>query len=359
MKRERECEAPEACPPAAKERRVDPGPPAQNLNKDLTDALMEVAVTEKNSGQMAKFHVYQRAIHALRTYPKRVSSGEEARRLRSGAELDGIGVKIAKKIQELLDTGKLGRIEKARGDERTVAINLIARIPGVGPKSAKKFVDEDKVRTLDDMRRIEGKLNNHQRIGLKYFEDLEKKVPREEIAQIEAIVKKEAAKVDPRLACEAVGSYRRGLPESGDIDVLMTHPDYTTERKDRKDTGGLLTDLVARLRACGLLIETISEGFMQFMGICRLDPSKPARHLDLKLFPAESFHCGLLHFTGSGEHNRYMSTIALKNKFFLNEYCLCPVGTTGVRGDPLPISSEEDIFAYLGLDYKTPEQRCM
>jgi DNA polymerase/3'-5' exonuclease PolX len=33
------------------------------------------------------------------------------------------------------------------------------------------------------------------------------------------------------------------------------------------------------------------------------------------------------------------------------------VGSTGVKGDPIEVHSEEDIFELLGMTYKSPEQR--
>jgi len=38
--------------------------------------------------------------------------------------------------------------------------------------------------------------------------------------------------VDPKLTAEVCGSYRRGAATSGDMDVLMTHPEYISESQD-------------------------------------------------------------------------------------------------------------------------------
>lgn len=52
-------------------------------------------------------------------------------------ELDGVGVKIAKKIQEILDTGKLNKLDKMLAKPEIQAINLYCRISGVGQAAAK------------------------------------------------------------------------------------------------------------------------------------------------------------------------------------------------------------------------------
>ena len=54
-----------------------------------------------------------------------------------------------------------------------------------------------------------------------------------------------------------------------------------------------------------------------------------------------------------------MRSKALEVGFTLNEYCLRPVGSTGVPGEPLPVASEADIFDYIGMDYKKPANRNM
>jgi hypothetical protein len=43
---------------------------------------------------------------------------------------------------------------------------------------AQKLVDEHNVRTIADLRKMEDYLQNQQRIGLKYFEEFEERIPR-------------------------------------------------------------------------------------------------------------------------------------------------------------------------------------
>ncbi len=75
------------------------------------------------------------------------------------------------------------------------------------------------------------------------------------------------------------------------------------------------------------------------------------------MIPIESYWCGLLYFTGSDFFNTQMRIIALERGFTLSEYSICPLGETGVKGDPIPVNSEEDVFEVLGMKYKTPEER--
>lgn len=60
------------------------------------------------SKNIYKYNAYRKAATTLSELPERVKSGEEARKL------PGIGDKIAKKIDEFLETGKLRKLEDVR-----------------------------------------------------------------------------------------------------------------------------------------------------------------------------------------------------------------------------------------------------
>ncbi len=55
--------------------------------------------------------------------------------------------------------------------------------------------------------------------------------------------------------------------------------------------------------------------------------------------------------------NKNMRKIALEKGYTLNEYSLRKLGSGGFAGKALEITSEKDIFDYLGMDFKTPDQR--
>ncbi|QQP55655.1 DNA polymerase beta, partial [Caligus rogercresseyi] len=105
--------------------------------------------------------------------------------------------------------------------------------------------------------------------------------------------------------------------------------------------------------------DSLSHGATKFMGVCRLDPESRHRRLDLLLLPKEQFHCGVLYFTGSDAFNKKMRSHALERGFTLNEHSLRPVDSAMLPLEPLPVSSEEDIFDYISFDYKSPEERSL
>ncbi|OWR53327.1 DNA polymerase beta [Danaus plexippus plexippus] len=318
-----------------------------NVNADFCDFLMELADYEKNvSRNIHKYNAYRKAASVLAAHHKRIESGQQAKKL------NGVGEKISKKIDEFLQTGKLRKLENIHNDEKAQAISLLTRVSGIGPVKAADLIDKG-IKTLEDLNKNQDLLNHHQLIGLKYFENFEEKIPREEIQKIEAIIKKNILDLDCDYTITICGSYRRGASQSGDIDVLVTHP---TMKLDKEKIGEkLLKEIKEALGE--LIVDVISMGATKFMGVCRLSDGHLNRRLDIRLIPNEQYHCAVLYFTGSDVFNKNMRAHALEKRFTLNEYSLRPIGVTGVHGQPVPITSEEDIFDYIDYPYKKPEER--
>lgn len=108
--------------------------------------------------------------------------------------------------------------------------------------------------------------------SFRYFDDFEKKIPRAEIAQIEKILKNAIKELNSAYLITICGSYRRGKEESGDIDVLVTHPDYTSKVKDEKKKAISLKAIVECLEKKQLIIDTISLGSTKFMVLKQAKP---------------------------------------------------------------------------------------
>jgi len=47
------------------------------------------------------------------------------------------------------------------------------------------------------------------------------------------------------------------------------------------------------------------------------------------------------------------------NVFLLQSVNMVRAMYTGVLGEPLPVTSEQDVFDYIGMDYKEPHERNM
>ena len=105
--------------------------------------------------------------------------------------------------------------------EKNNPINIIGEIYGVGPKKAKELIDAG-ITSIEQLRGKPELLNDIQRVGLKYYEDILQRIPRAEIDDYKHVFSKEFS-TDSHF--EIVGSYRRGALDSGDIDVIITSTD--------------------------------------------------------------------------------------------------------------------------------------
>lgn len=184
------------------------------------------------------------------------------------------------------------------------------------------LVDEHKVTCIEDLFQLKHLLNHHQLLGLKFYEEFQQRIPREEVAEFEKIALKELNKLDPELKGTICGSYRRQAATCGDIDMLITHPKYTSRDK----LPDFLDKLVNRLKKINFLTHDISWGEVQYHGVCKLNKENALhRRIDILWIPYDQFFFGLLYFTGSGFFNIQMRRIALEKGYTLNEHEIVPI----------------------------------
>ena len=159
------------------------------------------------------------------------------------------------------------------------------------------------------------------------------------------------------------GSYRRGKPASGDVDILVTH-------KNGDKVRGLLNNIIKELTNIGFLKDNLSMPSQKhkhfdesdsYMGICKLKNKKYHRHIDIKVYRPEYFAFAVLYFTGSDHFNRSMRFFAKKKGYTLSDTLIAPairVNNDKVfTGKAIPCTTEKEIFDVLGLTYIPPTQR--
>jgi len=132
--------------------------------------------------------------------------------------IEGIGPGTLEKIDEILRTGKLEILENEQ--EKIDTLDNLCTIRSIGPKSAEKLYALG-VRSIKDLYNpnIYETLNDQQKLGLKYHVDLTKRIPRDDITAFYSYIKKIVPK---SWNIDIVGSYRRKMPTSGDIDILIS-----------------------------------------------------------------------------------------------------------------------------------------
>eukprot|EP00644_Phytophthora_capsici_P000294 jgi/Phyca11/99551/e_gw1.4.557.1 len=212
----------------------------QNLNAHLTDPLEEMMEFLDVERDVWRQYMYKKVVSSLKATRHRVCSVKDFK------DMHWVKGRLRDKVIEILETGRLAKLDAKKNNPRLRALVEIARIWGVGPVTAAKLYGQG-FKSVADLRKPEAAtaLTTQQQIGVKHYEDFLTKIPRAEVHQIEKTVVDEVHKMIPNAIALACGSYRRGKLSSGDCDVLVTDPDA--------DTCDILPELLKRLHESGFL----------------------------------------------------------------------------------------------------------
>jgi DNA polymerase/3'-5' exonuclease PolX len=268
-------------------------------------------------------------------------------------KLKGIGKGTIDRINEIKLNGFIEETKNYNENNPTKkTIDILTKIIGIGPVKAKKYVNEYNITSLDDLIVANNtnkiKLTKDNLIGIKYYTDLQERIPREEITDIFELIKEYCIEFDKNIYIEVCGSYRRQCETSGDIDILISH----NQLSDKK----YLKKIVNMLTEKNILIDNLNTNITtKYNGMCRLNENNYARRIDIRLIDKESIPFALLYFTGSKNCNTNMRTIAKKKGLKLNEYGLFDCNSNNKIEHSF--NSEEDIFNYLELNYVEPINR--
>ena len=310
---------------------------------------------------MRKADLAEKRIHPARAYQKVMNGIKDMdtpiRSVDDVEGLPGIGAKIKEKIKEIVETGSLASAARARERVELDVHDILKGVHGIGPVKAKELIETHGIKSIEQLRKEVAKnpglLNEIQKMGLKYYEDSQLRIPREEMSGLESLL---LTAFPDEFRAEIVGSYRRGAGDSGDIDVLLTISDtFSEEQKE-----SMFRNVIYLLRQDGYIVDTLAEGPRKFMGYIRLDPGNAKGHvrrLDMLITPESEFPYAILYFTGSQDFNVAFRKHALEKGYSLNEHTMKPI-VAGVKApEEGEIRTERDIFDFLGLEYIAPTER--
>lgn len=311
----------------------------------IVEELEVLRKKEQQDGNTFKAIAYSKVIRQIKALPK-VETYEDL------SSVKGIGESIQTKIQEILSTGELKVAQEVRKDPSLPVMDAFMNVYGVGRVKAQKLVKENKILSIEDLRKASEEqpdlLNENQKVGLRYYEDFLERIPRKEMTQHARMVKKLIKKVSASLDIEVVGSYRRGEPTSGDIDVLVKWPMHQSFAEGKKT----LQDIIDKMQKEGYVTEVLALGDKKFMGVCKI--GEKGRRLDLLLTPEVEYAFAVMYFTGSDKFNVGVRKLALEKGYSMNEHGFTP--KEGIPAAPF-MSTEEDIFRFLGLQMILPNKR--
>lgn len=309
-----------------------------DYREDFANILDQLSTYTGKRGDYIRSKIFKRAYENLTMYSDTIKTKEDLN------NIPGIGPGIVRLFIEFVDTGKVELLIK----EQNRMENVFSDIYGVGPKKAKELVDKG-IRTLDELRNNQDALNDIQKVGLKYYEDILKRIPRSEIDKyLELFTEKMDLVKDETTKFEIVGSYRRGKKESGDIDIIVT-----------SDTREVFKNFVSKLILDGVIIEVLSRGPSKSLVIGRLNDKSIPRRIDFLYSPPEEYAFATLYFTGSKMFNTVMRSHALTMSLSLNEHGLYKKEKGKKKEDKLTqvFKTEQEIFDFLKLTYREPVDR--
>jgi len=141
-------------------------------NAQIAEVFHKVsALSELKGESVFVVRAYQRAAYTIEHLS--VELELYVREGRDLKEIGGIGDAIAKKIRELLDTGRLEFYEKLQAGFPPGLLQMMD-IPGVGPKTALRICQELGVTTVEELERAieDGRVERLPRLGEKAAENI-------------------------------------------------------------------------------------------------------------------------------------------------------------------------------------------
>jgi DNA ligase (NAD+) len=311
--------------------------PSGRLNEKFIDLMEQLGNIMSKQGEPFRARAYQKAQETIMAYQCDIITPEQLK------ISPGIGPTIMEKLNEYVQTGTLKVLER----EKNNPVNILAEIYGIGPKKAKELVDNG-ITSIAQLRENQQMLNDIQKVGLRYYEDVLKRIPRSEIEDYKGIFESDFKKVatsDSKF--EIVGSYRRGAQSSGDIDVIIT-----------SDSPKVFINFIDELIRQKIILEILSRGPTKCLVMAKIPSSDTVRRVDFLYTGIEEFPFAILYFTGSKIFNTVMRHIALEKGYTMNEHGIYKMDGKK-KGDKAThhFRVEKDIFDFLGLEYKAPTER--
>ncbi|MBW3606916.1 MAG: DNA polymerase/3'-5' exonuclease PolX [Actinobacteria bacterium] len=268
---------------------------------------------------------------------------------RQGAvtSLPGIGKTLEEKIVALLETGDIPAAVKLRAKYPAGLLDM-TRLPGLGPKRARKLFEELGIDSLDALRaaaETEG-LRDVKGFGAKFEASVlsslqagigERPAQRVLLHRALEIGEQIVAALREHPAAERVelaGSARRQADSVKDLDIIAT----------ASDPGALARALgeLDVIESASAPNDTAARG--------RTHTGLP---VDLRVVSPDNFGNLLQHFTGSAAHNVALREAAVRRGLHVSEYGILDDET----GETLRCATEEAVYERLGLAYPEPELR--
>jgi len=306
---------------------------------DLLADLMEL-----NGGDSFRVGAYRRAATRIRETPTSVA---QLALDGKAVQLQDIGKTIQEKIVEVVDDGEIHALTKRKA-EVPAEVAKFMRLPGLGPKTARRIWQELGIVTVADLKTAAegGQLKGHAGIGPGTEQKIATALSQPEAAEgprrallgntlpklraVVEVLREHPASVEVDLA----GSARRMRETVRDLDIIATADDPQA--------------LVDHFTSLKWVVDVAAKGPTKATVV-----SHDGLRFDLRVVPPESYGNLLQHFTGSKNHNVALREDAVRKGYSVSEYSVTEVET----GEEHSFATEEEVYRFLGYDWIPPELR--
>ena len=325
-------------------------------NIEIAEILDELGdLLEIRGSNPFRIRAYRNAVRTVRgltrSLESMVAEGEDL------TELPAIGKDMSAHIVELIETGKLTRLEELAEEIPRTLVDLV-KLDGVGPKKAKKLWESLNVKTVDELEEAlnAGKVQELEGFGatsvqkiLRAIEDYRRYAGRFLLSQVDDLIGPLLAHMGEAKGVqriEVTGSYRRRRETIGDVDLLVQAELPAPDIMERFTTFGSVerVDLAGETRGAVVL--------------------RSGLEVDLRIIPPRSFGAALHYFTGSMEHNVVVRQLALRQGLRVNEWGVFrlpegvdPEDVGKEDGERIAGDTEESVFEAVGLPWIAPVVR--
>lgn len=299
------------------------------FNKDLADKLRQLANYADNEWAAKYYNAAADKIISVNLSMMSTSEIDEYVYVNFGSGT------IAEYILEYTMTGQITYLLEI------MKYNTFIKIYGVGAKTSRKYV-ESGINNIEELKAAVAtkkiKMTHAQKLGLLYYDDLNSRIPRQEVEDISKIIETYMRDIDKQIIFNVAGSYRRGSKDSGDIDIIVS-----SKRAD------IIDKIRHNISHNSIYIDTLGAGKSRLTILVKIYDL--VRHVDILLIDLDNYYAALVYFTGSAEFNIAMRAHAKKMDMLLNQNGLLK------NGRNIPITSERHLFELLKLKYVEPQFR--
>jgi DNA polymerase (family X) len=312
-------------------------------NQMVADAFSMIADILDIQGEVFfKTRAYRIAAQTIEALDEDIEKIVKEDRLK---EIPGVGEALAKKITELVTTGRLEYLERLKKEVPTGVIDLLG-IPGLGPRKVAALYTKLGITTIPMLRESaeNGKLRTLPGFG---------EITERNILRGIQLREKTSGRVLLNVAYEDGQRILKYLQKCKDVQQI--------------DVGGSLRRMKETIGDVDILTsskcpENVMEYFVKYPEVARILAKGPTKssvllndnlQVDLRVVEEKSYGAALQYFTGSKDHNVTLRGLAIRKGYKLNEYGLFDkTSEKFIAG-----KTEEEIYKKIGFPYIEPELR--